>query len=52
MKTWKNPQTYVSGVLERNRRMLAKTITLIESANTEHQALARTVLDQLLPHTG
>jgi GTPase len=52
MKTWKNPQTYVSGVLERNRRVLAKTITLIESSHAAHQALARTVLDQLLPHTG
>lgn len=52
MKTWKNPQTYVSGVLERNRRVLAKTITLIESSHVEHQALARTVLDQLLPYTG
>jgi len=52
MKIWKNPQTYVSGVLERNRRVLAKTITLIESSHAEHQALARTVLDQLLPYTG
>jgi LAO/AO transport system kinase len=32
--------------------MLAKTITLIESALPEHQALARTILDQLLPYTG
>jgi len=39
-------------VLERNRRVLAKTITLIESSHAEHQALARTVLDQLLPYTG
>ena len=46
------PQTYVKGVLERNRRMLAKTITLIESALPEHQELARTILDQLLPYTG
>ncbi|MBW1698048.1 MAG: methylmalonyl Co-A mutase-associated GTPase MeaB [Deltaproteobacteria bacterium] len=47
-----SPQTYVSGVLEGNRRMLAKTITLIESALPEHRALARTILDQLLPYTG
>ena len=47
-----NPQPYVKGVLEQNRRMLARTITLIESALPEHQALARTILDQLLPHTG
>ncbi|HIJ57067.1 MAG TPA: methylmalonyl Co-A mutase-associated GTPase MeaB [Deltaproteobacteria bacterium] len=47
-----NPQPYVKGVLEQNRRMLARTITLIESVLPEHQALARTILDQLLPHTG
>ena len=52
MKTPGNPQVYVSGVLGKNRRMLAKTITLIESAHPEHQALARAILDQLLPYTG
>ncbi len=52
MKIWNSPQTYVSGVLERKRRVLAKTITLIESTRTEHQALARVILDQLLPKTG
>jgi len=52
MTNWKNPQTYVVGVLERNRRVLAKTITLIESLHPEHQALARTILDQLLPYAG
>ena len=46
------PQIYIQGVLEGNRRILAKTITLVESTLTEHQALARTILDQLLPHTG
>ena len=46
------PQVYIQGVLEGNRRILAKTITLIESTLPEHQALARTILDQLLPHTG
>jgi len=46
------PQSYVKGVLEKNRRTLAKTITLIESALPKHQALARTILDQLLPYTG
>ena len=47
-----NPQSYVEGVLARDRRMLAKTITLIESALPDHQKLARTIIDQLLPHTG
>lgn len=43
---------YVQGVLGRERRMLAKTITLIESAHPAHQELARQVMDGLLPHTG
>jgi len=32
--------------------MLSKTITLIESALDHHRDTARTILDQLLPHTG
>ena len=40
----------VSG--ERDKRILAKTITLIESARYEHQQLARAVVNALLPYTG
>ncbi len=40
------------GVLARQRRALAKTITLIESTRPDHQARARSLLDALLPHTG
>jgi LAO/AO transport system kinase len=47
-----DPQYYLKGVLEQNRRILSKTITLIESALPAHQALARDIIDQLLPHTG
>lgn len=45
----------VDGVLARGagqRRMLAKTITLIESTRIDHQARAQQVLGALLPHTG
>jgi len=45
-------ETYIKGVRESNRRMLAKTITLVESALPAHQALAAMILDRLLPHTG
>jgi len=48
----KDPEYYVQGVLDRNRLMLARTITLVESTLPAHQALARTVIDRLLPHTG
>jgi len=47
-----DPQYYVQGVLEFNRRVLAKTITLIESSLPAHQELARTIIDILLPYTG
>jgi len=47
-----SPTPYVDGVLGRDRRMLAKTITLLESSRPDHQELAREVLDALMPHTG
>lgn len=48
----KDPQFYVDGVQAGNRRILAKTITLIESAHPAHRKLGRAVVDQLLPDTG
>ncbi len=45
-------QDYVDGVASGNRALLARTITLIESTNAEHQRLAREVLTQLMPRTG
>ena len=47
-----DPQSYIQGVLARDRRVLAKTITLIESSLPEHQRLARMIIDQLMPYTG
>ncbi len=48
----KSPQVYVEGVLSRDKRLLAKTITLVESSLPEHQTLARKIVDELLPKTG
>ncbi|MDM8548913.1 methylmalonyl Co-A mutase-associated GTPase MeaB [Desulfobacterales bacterium HSG2] len=48
----KEPQYYIEGVLAQDKRILAKTITLIESSLPAHQELARTIMDALLPHTG
>src|SRR5574337_1186300 len=42
----------VDGVLARQLRPLAKTITLIESQREDHKARARHVLEALLPQTG
>lgn len=41
-----------NGVLTRDRRALAKAITLLESNLPEHRPQARMLLDSLLPHTG
>jgi LAO/AO transport system kinase len=42
----------VEGVAARDRRALAKAITLLESTQPQHQERARAVLDALLPRTG
>jgi len=46
-----DPQIYIKGVLEQDRRLLSKTITLIESSHPDHQQLARQIVDELLPYT-
>lgn len=48
----RNLDPYLQGVLNRDRRMLAKTITLIESALPADQEFSRHLLDLLMPYTG
>jgi LAO/AO transport system kinase len=43
---------YIDGVLQKKRAIIAKSITLIESALPAHQQLAQNILDGLLPHAG
>jgi len=43
---------YIDGVLNNKRAIIAKSITLIESALAAHQQLAQNILDGLLPHAG
>jgi len=45
-------QDYIDGVLAQNRRIVAKTITLIESSLASHQERAKAIVDALLPHAG
>ncbi len=45
-------EQYTDGVLAGDRAMLARAITLIESAKGEHARLAQRLLQRLLPHTG
>lgn len=47
-----DPSYYTKGVLEQNKRILAKTITLIESSHPDHRKLGREIIESLLPHTG
>ena len=46
------PEYYVQGVIKGDRRILAKTITLIESSLYTHQEMAGVIVDQLLPYSG
>ncbi len=48
----KDPEYYIQGVLDNNRLMLARTITLVESTLATHQDIAKNVINVLLPKTG
>ena len=50
--TLKEAHYYIDGVLAKNRAVIAKTITLIESALPTHQDTAKGVLDALMPYCG
>jgi LAO/AO transport system kinase len=43
---------YRDGVRAGDRRIVAKTITLLESTHAEDTALGQAVLEELVPHTG
>jgi LAO/AO transport system kinase len=47
-----DPEYYVSGLLAGDKRILAKTITLVESSLADHQRIARAVIDRILPYSG
>ena len=45
-------QDYIQGVLAQDRRVISKTITLIESVLPAHRKMAREILETLLEHSG
>ena len=47
-----SPADHVAGVRAGDRRVIAKTITLLESRRADHRELGQEVLDQLMPATG
>jgi LAO/AO transport system kinase len=44
--------TYVKGVLDGKRAVVARAITLVESTRPQHRVLAQQLLTELLPHSG
>ena len=46
------PEQYVAGILARERGVLSRFITLLESQLAEDRRLAQHVLTSLLPHSG
>jgi LAO/AO transport system kinase len=44
--------TYYDSILQGNRMMLGKAITLIESTLAEHQQLAQAIIEKCLAHSG
>lgn len=45
-------ETLIQGIKDRNRRMIAKTMTLIESRIPAHRDMAAKIMEQILPMTG
>jgi GTPase len=48
----KNSEFFIQGVLENNRRIIAKTITLIESSLAQDKTTSFEIVKKLLPHSG
>lgn len=45
-------QDYIKGIKAKDRAVLAKAISLVESKNSEHQKIARELITEILPLTG
>lgn len=47
-----NAKAYIDGILEGDRTLLSQAITLVESKQAQHQALAHEIIEGCLPHSG
>ena len=45
-------QSLLDALLRRDRRALAKAITLVESKRDDHRALSEELIERVLPHSG
>jgi LAO/AO transport system kinase len=52
MKKTLDLKDYLEGLKNKDRTILARAITLVESSNPEHQNLAQSLIQQCLPLTG
>lgn len=43
---------YLNGILNGNRALLSKAITLVESSLPKHQEIAQQIIEQCIPHAG
>lgn len=43
---------YVDGILSKNRTILSRAITLVESSRYDHQEIAQQIIERCLPHAG
>ncbi len=46
------PEAYVKGILNRDRVLLSRAITLIESSKEAHYALAQKIIEECMPNSG
>jgi LAO/AO transport system kinase len=47
-----NSKAYIDGILEGDRTLLSQAITMVESKQVQHQALAHEIIEGCLPHSG
>jgi LAO/AO transport system kinase len=45
-------EDYVEGILQHNRTVLSKAITMVESSLPEHEQMAQRIIERCLPHCG
>ncbi len=47
-----SPDDYINGILQGDRTILSRAITLVESSLPEHVRLAQDIIERCLPHSG
>ncbi len=45
-------QEYIDGIIANNKKLLAKSITILESSLSQHKVTAQSIISTIMPHTG